>query len=186
MLTGGILSLVMWFNSRSQLVHEIERRLTTVAVLRTEQMQDYLTGETDKMQLIATRVQIVNYLSGLANVTETTATKDLDSAVSAVSEFMSAAIYNATGSFMFSTNVSQFNKTLSASALNSVQTNVLFDMPIYVQGRWRYLLSRNITLVGSMFLYLTFGFSNVDNIFVIAPFCGRIFLTGCTWRLFFW
>uniref|UniRef100_A0A7I4EJ37 histidine kinase n=1 Tax=Physcomitrium patens TaxID=3218 RepID=A0A7I4EJ37_PHYPA len=43
-VTGGVLSLVMWFNSRAQLVHEIERRLTTVAVLRTEQLQDYLNG----------------------------------------------------------------------------------------------------------------------------------------------
>lgn len=62
-VSGGALSLVMWFNSRTQLVHEIERRLTTVAVLRTEQLQDYLNGEMDKMQLIATRAQIVAYLS---------------------------------------------------------------------------------------------------------------------------
>ncbi|KAG0611779.1 hypothetical protein M758_7G164000 [Ceratodon purpureus] len=148
-MTGGILSLVMWFNSRNQLVHEIERRLTTVAVLRTEQLQDYLNGEMDKMQLVATRVQIVNYLSSQANVNESTAMKDLDSAVSAVSEFMSAAIYNSTGTIMFATNDSQFNKTLSTSMLELVQTNVHFDLPIEVQGRWRYLLSRNITLGGS-------------------------------------
>ena len=151
-VTGGVLSLVMWFNSRNQLVHEIERRLTTVAVLRTEQLQDYLSGEMDKMQLIATRVQIVNYLTGQANVNESTARGDLESAVSAVSEFISAAIYSASGTLLFSTNATQFNATLALSVLQLVGSNVNFDLPIYVQGGWRYLLSRNITVVGSFTL----------------------------------
>jgi hypothetical protein len=154
-LTGGVLSLVMWFNSRNQLVHEIERRLTTVAVLRTEQLQDYLSGEMDKMQLIATRIQIVNYLTGQANVNESTAMGDLESAVSAVSEFISASIYSASGTLLFSTNATQFNATLTVSVLQLVGSNVNFDLPIYVQGGWRYLLSRNITVVGSF----TLGFS---------------------------
>lgn len=146
-VSGGILSLVMWFNTRAQLVHEIERRLTTVAVLRTEQLQDYLNGEIDKMQLVSTRVQIVNYLAGQGNVNETTAMKDLNSAVTAVSEFLSAAVYNRNGSLMFSTDDSQYNKSLSQSQLNLVQTDVHFDLPIYTSGGWKYLISRNITMV---------------------------------------
>lgn len=151
-VSGGALSLVMWFNSRAQLVHEIERRLTTVAVLRTEQLQDYLSGEIDKMQLIATRAQIVSYLSVRSSVNESTATKDLDSAVTAVSEFMSAAIYNASGFLMFSAGASesQYNQTLSPSQLSLVQTDVHFEMPILTQDGWRYLVSRNITSVCSL------------------------------------
>jgi len=153
-VSGGALSLVMWFNSRAQLVHEIERRLTTVAVLRTEQLQDYLNGEMDKMQLIATRVQIVSYLSMQSSVNESTALKDLSSAVTAVSEFVSAAVYNASGHFMISAGDSsdsqaQFNQTLSAEQLHNVQSDVHFDMPIRTQDGWKYLVSRNITLVGS-------------------------------------
>lgn len=150
-VSGGALSLVMWFNSRAQLVHEIERRLTTVAVLRTEQLQDYLNGEMDKMQLIATRVQLVSYLSMQSNVNESTAVKDLSSAVTAVSEFLSAAIYNASGHLMLSAGDSEslFNDTLSAEQLHLVQSDVHFDMPIPTQDGWKYLVSRNITLVGS-------------------------------------
>lgn len=152
-VSGGALSLVMWFNSRTQLVHEIERRLTTVAVLRTEQLQDYLNGEMDKMQLIATRAQIVAYLSTRSSVNLTTAERDLASAVTAVSEFMSAAIYNATGHLMFSAGdgpnpQSQYNQTLSATQLTLAKTDVHFDMPIYTSGGWKYLVSRNITSVG--------------------------------------
>ena len=174
-VTGGILSMVMWFNSRDQLVHEIERRLTTLAVLRTEQLQDYLSGEVDKMELIATRIQIVNYLSSQANVNESIAVADLNSAVSAVSEFMSAAIYNYTGVLLFATNTSQFNESLSASALENVQSNVHFDLPVYVQGGWKYLLSRNITVVGSVFFTFLFVFSNVDTFFCYYSFPILIF-----------
>ena len=151
-MSGGALSLVMWFNSRAQLVHEIERRLTTVAVLRTEQLQDYLNGEMDKIQLIATRAQIVAYLTQQSSVSESTAMNDLTSAVTAVSEFMSAAVYNATGSLMFATHKSesQYNQTLSASQLDLVQTDVHFDMPVLTKDGWKYLVSRNITLVGSL------------------------------------
>ncbi|KAG0559642.1 hypothetical protein M758_10G116400 [Ceratodon purpureus] len=147
-VSGGALSLVMWFNSRAQLVHEIERRLTTVAVLRTEQLQDYLNGEMDKIQLIATRAQIVAYLTQQSSVSESTAMNDLTSAVTAVSEFMSAAVYNATGSLMFATHKSesQYNQTLSASQLDLVQTDVHFDMPVLTKDGWKYLVSRNITL----------------------------------------
>lgn len=147
-MTGGVLSLVMWFNSRAQLVHEIERRLTTVAVLRTEQLQDYLNGEIDKMQLVATRVQIINYLVSRVNVNESTARRDLESAVTAVSEFMSAAVYNATGSLMMATNETEYNQTLSESTLNLVKVDVHFDMPVYTPDGWKYLVSRNITMVG--------------------------------------
>lgn len=151
-MSGGALSLVMWFNSRAQLVHEIERRLTTVAVLRTEQLQDYLNGEMDKIQLIATRAQIVSYLSMRSSVNESTAMRDLSSAVTAVSEFMSAAVYNATGSLMFATGDSQaqYNQTLSESQLRLVQNDVHFDMPILTPDGWKYLVSRNITLVRSL------------------------------------
>uniref|UniRef100_A0A7I4AXH9 histidine kinase n=2 Tax=Physcomitrium patens TaxID=3218 RepID=A0A7I4AXH9_PHYPA len=149
-VTGGVLSLVMWFNSRAQLVHEIERRLTTVAVLRTEQLQDYLNGEIDKMQLIATRVQIINYLASRANVNESTAIRDLSSAVAVVSEFMSAAIYNSTGSLMLSTNIAEYDPMLSASTLKLVQTDVHFDMPVSTPDGWKYLVARNITMNSSI------------------------------------
>lgn len=147
-VSGGILSLVMWFNSRAQLVHEIERRLTTVAVLRREQLQDYLNGEVDKMQLVATRVQIVNYLAGRANVNESTAQGDLESAVGAVAEFISGAIYNKNGSFLFATNISDYNATLTARQLSLVQNDVYFEFPVHTSTGWKFLLSRNITLVG--------------------------------------
>ncbi|XP_024384382.1 uncharacterized protein [Physcomitrium patens] len=163
-VTGGVLSLVMWFNSRAQLVHEIERRLTTVAVLRTEQLQDYLNGEIDKMQLVATRVQIINYLVSRVNVNESTARRDLESAVTAVSEFMSAAVYNATGSLMMATNETEYNQTLSESTLNLVKVDVHFDMPVYTSDGWKYLVSRNITMATNGALMLQDSNAVVSNL----------------------
>jgi hypothetical protein len=146
-LSGGILSLVLWFNSRSQLVHEIDRRLTTVAILRKEQLQDYLSDNIEKMQLVATRIQIVKYLSDQANVSESIASGDLQSAVSAVSEFTSAAVYDRNGTLKFATDPSQYNESLSQVEIELVRNGVHFDYPIHMPTGWVFLISRSITSV---------------------------------------
>jgi hypothetical protein len=146
-VAGGVLSLVLWFNSRTQLVHEIDRRLTTVAILRKEQIDDYLSDNIEKMELVSTRIQIVNYLANLANVSESIAQGDLESAVSAVSEFMSAAVYDRNGTLKFATDPSQYNLSLSQDAINLVRKDVHFDYPIHDPTGWKFLLSRGITLV---------------------------------------
>ncbi|KAH8959773.1 hypothetical protein BDL97_06G094800 [Sphagnum fallax] len=144
-LSGGILSLVLWFNSRSQLVHEIDRRLTTVAILRKEQLQDYLSDNIEKMQLVASRIQIVNYLSNQANVSESIASGDLESAVSAVSEFTSAAVYDRNGTLKFATDPSRYNESLSQVEIELVRNGVHFDYPIHMPTGWVFLISRSIT-----------------------------------------
>jgi hypothetical protein len=146
-LSGGILSLVLWFNSRSQLVHEIDRRLTTVAILRKEQLQDYLSDNIEKMQLVASRIQIVNYLSNQANVSESIASGDLESAVSAVSEFTSAAVYDRNGTLKFATDPSRYNESLSQVEIELVRNGVHFDYPIHMPTGWVFLISRSITSV---------------------------------------
>uniref|UniRef100_A0A7I4AXJ4 histidine kinase n=1 Tax=Physcomitrium patens TaxID=3218 RepID=A0A7I4AXJ4_PHYPA len=93
---------------------------------------------------------IINYLASRANVNESTAIRDLSSAVAVVSEFMSAAIYNSTGSLMLSTNIAEYDPMLSASTLKLVQTDVHFDMPVSTPDGWKYLVARNITMNSSI------------------------------------
>ncbi|KAH9546116.1 hypothetical protein CY35_12G078900 [Sphagnum magellanicum] len=163
-VAGGVLSLVLWFNSRTQLVHEIDRRLTTVAVLRKEQINNYLNDNIEKMELVATRIQIVNYLGNLANVSESIAQSDLESAVSAVSEFMSAAVYDRNGTLKFATDPSQYNLSLSQDEINMVRNEVHFDYPIHDPTGWKFLISRSITLESQVLVGVLLAWVNASQL----------------------
>uniref|UniRef100_A0A7I4F5D3 histidine kinase n=1 Tax=Physcomitrium patens TaxID=3218 RepID=A0A7I4F5D3_PHYPA len=107
---------------------------------------------------------IINYLASRANVNESTAIRDLSSAVAVVSEFMSAAIYNSTGSLMLSTNIAEYDPMLSASTLKLVQTDVHFDMPVSTPDGWKYLVARNITMKNSSIVGVLVAWVNASRL----------------------
>ncbi|MCO5581907.1 hypothetical protein L7F22_035796 [Adiantum nelumboides] len=114
-LSAGVPALVLWLKTREQLLEEIERRLFTVSTLRQEQLREYLYSETDKTELIGTRVLINNYLLNPSANNKSLAEFDLRSAVEVISDFIYAAIYDSVGQLVISTDDNMFAKALHPS-----------------------------------------------------------------------
>ncbi|KAH7431197.1 hypothetical protein KP509_08G035900 [Ceratopteris richardii] len=144
-LASGIPALVFWLKAHEQLVDEIDRRLLTVSTLRQEQLKDYLISETDKAGLIATRVLINNYLSNQIQNNRTLAEFDLVSAVSVISDFLHAAVYDSTGKLVISTGVFEPQSVLQPEDIASIQFNRLkFGYPSRTSTGWVYNISSAI------------------------------------------
>ncbi|MCO5604867.1 hypothetical protein L7F22_059041 [Adiantum nelumboides] len=144
-LASGIPALVLWLKAHEQLVEEIDRRLLTVSTLRQEQLKDYLISETDKAGLIATRVLINNYLSNRAGSNKSLAEFDLKSAVSVISDFLHAAVYDSKGELVISTGELESQNILHPGEVESLQTKkLLFGYPTHTSTGWVYNISTAI------------------------------------------
>lgn len=145
MLSSGVPALVLWLKTREQLLEEIERRLFTVSTLRQEQLRDYLYSETDKTELIGTRVIINNFLMNPSVNNKSLAEFDLRSAVEVISDFLFAAIYDSAGQLIISTNDNMFAKAVNPSIFESLQTNgLMISYPVQTPVGWMYNVSRAI------------------------------------------
>lgn len=158
-LTSGIPALVLWLKAHEQLVEEIERRLITVSTLRQEQLKGYLISETDKAELIATRVLINNYLANKAGNNRSLAEFDLRSAVSVISDFLYAAIYDSEGELVISTGESWFENTMQPTEVFLMGSKGLkFGYPLPTPTGWIYNISRAIykkqTLIGVLLTWV--------------------------------
>eukprot|EP00250_Pteridium_aquilinum_P001801 c12012_g2_i1 orf=431-3637(+) len=144
-LSSGVPALVLWLKTREQLLEEIERRLFTVSTLRQEQLRDYLYSETDKTELIGTRVIINNYLVNPSVNNKSMAEFDLRSAVEVISDFIFAAIYDTTGQLVISTDDKMFSKAVSPQVFESLQTDgLMLSYPMQTEMGWIYNVSRAI------------------------------------------
>ncbi|MCO5568546.1 hypothetical protein L7F22_022245 [Adiantum nelumboides] len=144
-LASGIPALVLWLKAHEQLVEEIDRRLLTVSTLRQEQLKDYLISETDKAGLIATRVLINNYLSNRDGSNKSLAEFDLKSAVSVISDFLKAAVYDSKGELVISTGELESQNILHPGEVESLQTKkLLFGYPTQTSTGWVYNISTAI------------------------------------------
>ncbi|KAH7422381.1 hypothetical protein KP509_12G006200 [Ceratopteris richardii] len=144
-VASGIPALVLWLKAHEQLVEEIDRRLLTVSTLRQEQLKDYLTSETDKAGLIATRVLIVDYLFNTTGNNRTLAEVDLKSAVSVISDFLHAAVYDNTGELVISTGELKPRNVLQPEDIVSIRTeNIQFGYPSRTSIGWMYNISTAI------------------------------------------
>lgn len=144
-LASGIPALVLWLKAHEQLVEEIDRRLLTVSTLRQEQLKDYLISETDKAGLIATRVLINDYLSNKSGNNKSLAEFDLKSAVSVISDFLHAAVYDSVGQLVISTGKLESQNTLQPAEVASVQSQkLLFGFPTRTSTGWVYNISTAI------------------------------------------
>lgn len=144
-LASGAPALVLWLKAHEQLVQEIERRLLTVSTLRQEQLKDYLLSETDKAELIATRVIINNFLANKTDANRTLAEFDLRSAVEVITDFTSAAIYDHRGRLSFATDQNAFETAIQPTDLDTLRSNGLkLALPIQTNTGWMYNISRAI------------------------------------------
>ncbi|KAI5064609.1 hypothetical protein GOP47_0021279 [Adiantum capillus-veneris] len=144
-LASGIPALVLWLKAHEQLVEEIDRRLLTVSTLRQEQLKDYLISETDKAGLIATRVLINNYLSNRAGSNKSLAEFDLKSAVSVISDFLHAAVYDSEGELVISTGKLESQNLLRPGDVAALQSKkLLFGYPTQTSRGWVYNISTAI------------------------------------------
>lgn len=143
-LASGIPALVLWLKAHEQLVEEIDRRLLTVSTLRQEQLKEYLISESDKAGLIGTRVLINSYLDNPAN-DSSLVEFDLKSAVSVISDFLRAAVYDNKGQLVISTGGLKFDNVLQQTEVSSIQSEgVLFGYPIPTPTGWIYNISTAI------------------------------------------
>lgn len=143
-LASGIPALVLWLKAHEQLVEEIDRRLLTVSTLRQEQLKEYLISESDKAGLIGTRVLINSYLDNPAN-DSSLVEFDLKSAVSVISDFLRAAVYDNKGQLVISTGGLKFDNVLQQTEVSSIQSEgVLFGYPIPTPTGWVYNISTAI------------------------------------------
>ncbi|KAI5063146.1 hypothetical protein GOP47_0021693 [Adiantum capillus-veneris] len=144
-LSAGVPALVLWLKTREQLLEEIERRLFTVSTLRQEQLREYLYSETDKTELIGTRVLINKYLLNPSSNNKTLAEFDLRSAVEVISDFIYAAIYDSTGQLVISTDDNIFAKSVHVRIAESLQEDgLVISYPEHNQLGWVYNISRAI------------------------------------------
>lgn len=138
-------ALVLWIKANEQLVEEIERRLITVSTLRQEQLRDYLFSETDKTELIATRVIINNFLANSSRSNRTLAEFDLNSAVEVITDFSYAACYDGHGQLAIATNETVFDRRMNQADLDAVQgAGVQISYPVQTPFGWMYNISRAI------------------------------------------
>ena len=147
-LASGIPALVLWLKTHEQLVNEIERRLLTVSTLRQEQLKDYLDSERDKAGLIASRVLINNLLShkpGANN--KNLAEYDLSLAISVISDFVCAAIYDEEGNLVLSTGESwgpKIMETMDVTSLVKQPDHLMVGHPLLTSKGWIYNMSHPI------------------------------------------
>ena len=129
-------------------MNEIERRLLTVSTLRQEQLKDYLDSESDKAGLIASRVLINNLLThkpGANN--KNLAEYDLSLAISVISDFVCAAIYDAEGNLVLSTGESSgpnIRETMNVSSLINQSDHLMVGHPLLTSKGWIYNMSHPI------------------------------------------
>lgn len=149
-VSTGVLALVMWVHANHELLNEIRRRITTVATLRSEQLDYYLAGEREKIDLIANRVQILNFLSG-GDVTPQNALEDLQAAVNSITDINSAAVYDQDGRMSFQTDTTsmiEFQPTLPLSeVLDMANGSVKIAIPVRLGSGWTYNLTRALIKV---------------------------------------
>lgn len=145
-LASGVPALVLWLKAHEQLVKEIERRLITVSTLRQEQLRDYLLSETDKAELIGTRVIINNYLLNASANNKSLAEFDLISAVGVISDFKYAAIYDTEGQLALTTaDDGIFDRTIHPTDIDSIRmAGFKIDYPVLTHLGWMYNVSRAI------------------------------------------
>ncbi|XP_024535096.1 uncharacterized protein LOC9658361 [Selaginella moellendorffii] len=141
-LSSGVLAAVLWLKTREQLSKEIERRLVAVSILRRGEVDDYFIGEIDKMVLISSRIQIINYLANRSEVSKATAEYDLRSAISAISEFKSAAIFDSSGKLRIATE-DTFEEKLQFKN-PEMKSPVHIELPILEGNTWSYNISKGI------------------------------------------
>ena len=166
MLASGIPALVLWLKTHEQLVNEIERRLLTVSTLRQEQLKDYLDSESDKAGLIASRVLINNLLShkpGANN--KNLAEYDLNLAISVISDFMYASIYDAYGNLILSTGESlglNIRETMNVSSLIKQSDHLRVGHPLLTSKGWMYNMSHPIYQVSMNSELFKYQSANLD------------------------
>ncbi|MCO5548017.1 hypothetical protein L7F22_001473 [Adiantum nelumboides] len=145
MVASGVPELVLWKKVHQQLVGQIEHRLMTVSTLRQEQLKDYLFSEADKTQLISIRILINNYLSNITAGNRTVATSDLEGAVSVISDFKHAAIYNTKGRLILATDEYVFQPQIQETYVNSITRDTpKLQFPVQTPEGWTYIISRGI------------------------------------------
>ncbi|KAI5084877.1 hypothetical protein GOP47_0001046 [Adiantum capillus-veneris] len=158
-VAAGIPALVLWLKAHEQLVEEIERRLITVSTLRQEQLRDYLNSETDKTELIGTRVLVNNYLANTTGGNRSLAQFDLISAVEVISDFAFAACYDREGQLAMATDYSVFENMINPNDLEAIGTEKLqIAFPVQTPFGWMYNISRAIyrkqTVIGVLMTWV--------------------------------
>ncbi|KAH7440232.1 hypothetical protein KP509_04G097600 [Ceratopteris richardii] len=145
MVASGVPELVLWKKVHQQLVGQIEHRLMVLSTLRQEQLQDYLLSEADKTQLIAIRIVISNYLNNVSTGNKTLAKLDLQMAISVISDFMNAAVYDSKGHLVLETEENVFQPRIEEASINTVVQEIPnLQYPVETSNGWMYTLSRGI------------------------------------------
>ncbi|MCO5579737.1 hypothetical protein L7F22_033597 [Adiantum nelumboides] len=174
MVASGVPELVLWKKVHQQLVGQIEHRLMTVSTLRQEQLKDYLFSEADKTQLISIRVLIYNYLSNITAGNRTVATSDLEGAVSVISDFKHAAIYNTKGRLVLATDEYVFQPQIQETYVNSITRDTpKLQFPVQTPEGWTYIISRGIFKDSSRLSDNISHYTSLGEVLLMEDFNGR-------------